>query len=104
MASSMINTPDALDAATAAAIQFRREKLMRMAEGRGIRVRVAYGCAALVGLFAVVAFFAGDKAAALLLAFQFFVVIGFVFLVNSAARKKARQELGEMKPSAQRVA
>lgn len=100
MASSMINTPDALDAATAAATQFRREKLMRIAGGRGIRVRVAYGCAALVGLFAVVAFFAGDKSAALILAFQFFVVLGFVFLVNSAARNNARRELEEMKPSA----
>ena len=100
MASPMFNTPDALDAATAAAIQFRREKLMRIAEGRGIRVRVAFGCAALVGLFAVVAFFAGDKSAALLLAFQFFVVISFVSLANAAARKKARRELEEMKLSA----
>jgi len=96
MASPTINTPDALDAATAALIQFRRQKLVRIAEGRGIRVRVAYGCAALVGLFAVVAFFAGDKSAAVILAFQFCVVSSFVFLINSAARKKARRELREL--------
>jgi len=100
MASPFINTPDALDAATAAATQSRRERLVRIAEGRGIRVRVAYGCAALVGLFAVAAFFAGDKSAAVMLAFQFCVVISFVFLVNAAARKKARRELQEMKLSA----
>ena len=100
MASPTINTPDALDAATAALIQFRRQKLVRIAEGRGIRVRVAYGCAALVGLFAVAAFFAGDKSAAVILALQFCVVSSFVFLVNAAARKKARQELQEMKLSA----
>jgi predicted lysophospholipase L1 biosynthesis ABC-type transport system permease subunit len=93
----MINTPDALDAATAAALETRRGKLMRIAEGKGIRVRVAYACAVMVGLFAIAAFLAGDRRAAIILASQFCVVIGFVLLATSAARRKARRELEGMK-------
>jgi hypothetical protein len=44
----LIDTPEALDAATASAIQSRREKLLRIAEGKGIRVRVAYACTAVL--------------------------------------------------------
>jgi predicted lysophospholipase L1 biosynthesis ABC-type transport system permease subunit len=93
----LINTPEALDAATAAAIQARREKLLRIAEGNGIRVRVAYSCAAIVAICAIAAFVAGDRKAAVILASQFCLVAGFVFLATTAARKKARRELQAMK-------
>jgi len=93
----LINTPEALDAATAAAIQARREKLLRIAEGKGIRVRMAYACAAIVAICAIAAFVADDRKAAIILASQFCLVVGFVFLATSAARKKARRELQEMK-------
>lgn len=99
MPNHMINTPDALDAAIAAAIETRREKLMRIAEGKGIRVRVAYACAVMVCLFAIAALLAGDRKAAIILASQFCVVIGFVSLATSAARRKARRELERMKTS-----
>jgi multisubunit Na+/H+ antiporter MnhF subunit len=98
MPSPLINTPEALDAATATAIQFRREKLMRIAEGKGIRVRVAYGCAALVGLFAVAALFAGDRTAARILGPETCMLIAFVFMITTATRRKALRELQEMKP------
>jgi hypothetical protein len=42
---------------------------------------------------------AGDRKAAIILASQFCVVIAFVFLASSVARKKALRELQEMKPS-----
>jgi hypothetical protein len=97
--STLISTPEALDAATAAAIQTRRERLLRTTEGNGIRVRLAKGCAAIVAVCAIAAFIAGDRKAAIILASQFCVVIAFVFLASSAARKKALRELQEMKPS-----
>jgi predicted lysophospholipase L1 biosynthesis ABC-type transport system permease subunit len=97
MRTPSINTPEALDAATAAALQSRRERLLRIAEGKGIRVRVAYVCAAIVALCAIAAFVAGDRKAAIILASQFCVVIGFVFLATSGVRKKALRELLKMK-------
>ena len=99
MPSTLISTPEALDAATAAAIQTRRERLLRIADGNGIRVRLAYGCAAIVAVCAIAAFMAGDRNAAIILVSQFCVVTAFVFLATSAARKKALRELQEMKPS-----
>ena len=42
MPSPLSDTPEALDAATATALQVRREKLLRIAESKGIRIRVAY--------------------------------------------------------------
>jgi hypothetical protein len=41
MPSPLIDTPEALDASTALAIQSRREKLLRIVEDKGIRIRVA---------------------------------------------------------------
>jgi predicted lysophospholipase L1 biosynthesis ABC-type transport system permease subunit len=97
--STLTSTPEAVDAATAAAIQTRRARLLRIAEGNGIRVRLAYGCAAIVAVCAIAAFMAGDRKAAIILASQFCVVTAFVFLATSAARRKALRELQEIKPS-----
>jgi hypothetical protein len=98
MSNPLIDTADALDAATATAIQFRREKLMRIADGKGIRARVAYGCSALVGLFAVAALFAGDRPAARILCAEACMLFAFVFMITTATRRKALRELREMKP------
>lgn len=99
MPSTLISTPEALDAATAAAIRTRREGLLRITEGNRIRVRLAYGCAAIVAVCAIAALMAGDRKAAIILASQFCVITVFVLLAASAARKKALRELQEMKPS-----
>jgi hypothetical protein len=79
--SPVINTFDALDAATAAAIQARRERLLRIAKGNGIRVPVAYGCTAIVAICSIAAYVAGDRKAAMILASQFCVLIVFVLLL-----------------------
>lgn len=61
MPSPLIDTPEALDAAIATAVQTRREKLLHIAEGKGIRVRVAYACTAFVAICAVAALWAAGK-------------------------------------------
>ena len=99
MPSPSIDTLEALDAATAAALQSRRERLLRIAEGKGIRVRVAYGCAAIVAISAVATLFAGDRSAARILAMEACMLFAFVFIVTKAARRKALSELQEMKPA-----
>jgi hypothetical protein len=99
MPTPSINAVEALDAATAATIQCRREKLWRIAEGRGIRVGVAYACAAIVAICATVAYFAGDRRAALILGTEFCALISFIFIGISAARRKALRELRDMNRS-----
>jgi hypothetical protein len=97
MPSPLIDTPEALDAATATAVQARREKLLRIAEGKGTRTRVAYVFIALVAICAVAAFLAGDRRAATIIGIQACWVFGFAFISNKAARRKALRELQEMK-------
>jgi hypothetical protein len=96
MPSPLIDTPEALDAAIATAAQTRRERLLHIAGGKGIRIRVAYACAAFVGLCAVAALLAGDRLAATTLAIEACVLMGVVFIAISAARRKARRELQEI--------
>jgi hypothetical protein len=96
MPSPLIDTPEALDAATASAIQSRREKLLRIVEGKGIRIRVAYACTAGVAIFALAAFLAGDRLAAKILGVEACMLIGFVLVATKAARRKALRELQEM--------
>jgi hypothetical protein len=96
MTSPVIDTYDVLDAATAAAIQSRRERLLRIANGNGIRVYVAYGCAAIVAICSIAALVAGDRKAAMILASQCCMLIVFVFFATTAARRKAVRELREM--------
>lgn len=88
MPSPLIDTPEALDASTATAIQARREKLLRIAEGKGIRVRVAYACVACVAIFAVVALLAGDRLAATIQAIEAYMLIGFVFFRRKSGSKE----------------
>jgi hypothetical protein len=95
MPGPLIDTPEALDAATATVIQARHEKLLRIAAGKGIRIRVAYGCGACVAICAVVALLAGDRLAATILGIQACMLIGVVFFAAEAARRKALRELQE---------
>jgi hypothetical protein len=95
MPSPLIDTPEALDAAIATARQIRREKLLYVAEGKGIRIRVAYACTAFVALCAVAAFLAGDRLAATMLALEASILIGVVSIATQAARQKALRELQE---------
>jgi Flp pilus assembly protein TadB len=99
MPSPLINTSQELDAATAAAIESRREKLKRIAEGKGIRNLVAYAFAVIVALCTVAAFIAGDRSAARILAFQFCLIAAFLVLATTVARRKAQRELLEMSRS-----
>jgi hypothetical protein len=99
MAGPLIDTPDALDAATATAVRVRREKLLQIAAGKGTKRRVAYGLIVLIAVCALSAFFAGDRRAAAIIGIQACWVLGFVFIADKAARRKAQRELQEMKPS-----
>lgn len=95
MQSPLIDSPEALDAAIATAVQTRREKLLHIAAGKGIRVRVAYACTAFVAICAVAALLAGDRLAATMLSIEASVLISVVAIAISAARRKALRELQE---------
>jgi hypothetical protein len=99
MQSPLIDTPEALDAATATALQARREKLLRIAEGQGTRTRVAYVCIVLIAICASAAFLDGDRRAAAIIGIQACWVFVFSFISNKTARRKALRELEAMKLS-----
>jgi hypothetical protein len=96
MQSPLIDSPEALDTAIAAAVQTRREKLLHIAGGKGIRIRVAYACTAFVALCAVAALLAGDRLAATMLTLEACILVGVVSIATQAARRNARRELQEM--------
>ncbi len=100
MPSSRIATPEALDAATATAVRARREKLLRIAEGKGARtLRIAYMFIALAAICAVAALLVGDREAATIIGMQTCLAFGIVFISNQAARRKAIREVEEMDAS-----
>jgi hypothetical protein len=103
MASPLIDTPAALDAATATAIQARREKLLRIAEGARTRTRMAYGFIALIAICAIAVLLGGDRRAATIVGLEACGLFGVVFISNKMARRKALRELQEMKLSTERV-
>ncbi len=96
MQSPLIDSPEALDAAIATAVQTRREKLLHIAEGKGIRVRVAYACTAFVAICAVAAT-PGRRpvSGTTMLGIEASVLISVVAIAISAARRKALRELQE---------
>jgi hypothetical protein len=91
----LIETPDALDAATAASLQARREKLVRGVRNQRIRMRIAFGLSGCVALFALAAYLIGDYAAARGCAMTACVVFAFTCISGAAARKKAVEALRE---------
>ena len=99
MPSLLIDTPEALDAATATAAQARREKLLRIAHGAGTRTRMAYGFTAVIAICAIASLLDSDRRAATIIGLQTCWVCGFAFISNKLARRKALRELQEMKLS-----
>jgi hypothetical protein len=99
MPGPLSNTPEALDAATATALQTRRGKLLRIAEGKETRFRVAYACTALIAICAVAALLDGGRRPATIMGIEACIVFGVVFISAKAVRKKALRELQEMKLS-----
>jgi hypothetical protein len=92
----LIETPDALDAATAASLQARREKLARRVRNQRIRMRIALALSGCVALFALAAYRIGDYAAARFCAFTGCIVFAFAYVVGVAARKRAADALRAM--------
>jgi hypothetical protein len=90
-----IETPDALDAAAAASLHSRREKMVRRVRNQRIRMRIALGLSGCVALFALVAYLIGDYAAARGCAMTACIVFAFTCIAGAAARKKAVNALRE---------
>jgi hypothetical protein len=99
MPSPLTHIPDALDAATAASLQVRRERLLRRARNQRIRMRIALGLSGCVALFALAAYLIGDYAAARSCAMTACVVLAFTCISGAAARKKAVEALRETGPA-----
>jgi hypothetical protein len=99
MPSPLIVTPERLDAATAAILQSRHKKLLRIVEGKGARMRVLYVCTAIQAGCAVAALLAGERRAAMIIGMQACMLISFAFVANKAAQSKALRELQEMRVS-----
>lgn len=91
MPTPLTNTPDALDAATAASLQSRREKLLRRVRNQRIRMRIALGLSGCIAVFAFTAYLIGDYTAAKFCAL--IALISFVF--NSVSGMAARKAVLE---------
>jgi predicted MFS family arabinose efflux permease len=95
MPSPLTDLPDALDEATAASLQARREKLVRRVRNQRIRMYIALGLSGCVALFALAAYLIGDHAAARSSAMTAYLVFGFTCITGVAARKRAVDALRE---------
>jgi hypothetical protein len=91
----LIDAVDLLDAATAASLQSRREKLVRRVRNQKIRLLIALGLSGCVALFALAAYRIGDHAAARSLAMIAYLVFTFTCITGLAARKRALDALRE---------
>jgi hypothetical protein len=89
MPTPLIETPDALDAAIAASIGARRERLIRGVRNQRIRLCIALGLSGCVALFALAAHLIGDHAAARFCALIAYLVFAFTCVVGAVARKRA---------------
>lgn len=93
MPSSMIDTPQALDAAIEASAQSRREKLLRTARGEGIRV--ADVLSGLVALLACAELIIEPKRAGFAVCIAC-LAIASVYIGRKARRQQAIRELQKM--------
>jgi hypothetical protein len=91
----LIETPDALDAATAASLRARREKLLRRMRNQRILMRVMLGLSGCEVLFALAAYLNGDYAVARFCAVTGCIVLAFAYIAGTSARKKAVDALRE---------
>lgn len=89
MPNPLTDLPDAMDAAIAASLQIRREKLVRRARNQRIRARIVLGLSGCIALFALAAYLIGDYVAARSCTIMACAVLAFTFIAGSAARKKA---------------
>jgi hypothetical protein len=95
----LIDTPQALDAAIAASLQFRREKLLRAERSQRILTRVAFGLAGCAALCALAEFLAGDPKAGAFSAMAACVTLSLTCIAGKAGRKKVVDSLREMDQS-----
>jgi hypothetical protein len=96
MPNPLTETPDELDAAIAASLQCRREKLARRVRNQRIRMRIALGLSGCVALLALATYLMGDHAAARFCAMSACILFAFTIITGAAARKKAVDESREM--------
>jgi hypothetical protein len=89
MPTPLIETADAMDAAIAATLLTRCEKLIRRVRNQRIRMRIALGLSTCIALFALTAYLIGDYAAARFCAMSAFIVFAFTIITGAAARKRA---------------
>ena len=100
MPDSLIDTPEALDAAIESARQTRRRRLLRAARNQRVRARVALGFAVCTSLFALAAFVYGDREAATVIALLACLTFGSTYVAAKAGRRKVADSLREMDHSA----
>jgi hypothetical protein len=87
----------ALDAAIAASLQTRREKLVRTIRNQRLRTGVGFSLCGCMVLGALAAFFvAHDIEASAVIAMMTCVLAGFTYVAGKAGRKKAVDSLREM--------
>ena len=86
---------DLLDAATAASMRTRREKLVRRVRKQKIRLFIALGLSGCVALFALAAYLIGDHAATRFCAITAYLVFTFTCITGLVARKRAVDALRE---------
>jgi hypothetical protein len=98
MPRQMVETPQALDAALAVILQFRREKLLRRVRSHRILMRIILGLSGCEALFALAAYLNGDYAAARFCALTGCMVFAFASIAQIAARKKVVDALRAMDP------
>ena len=91
----LIDAVDLLDAATAASLQSRREKLVRRVRNQKIRLLIALGLSGCVALFALAAYRIHDHAAIRSLAVTAYLVFTLTCITGLAARKRAADALQE---------
>jgi hypothetical protein len=96
MPDSLIDTPDALDAAIESARQTRRRRLLRATRNQKIRTRVALGFAACTSLFALAAFVYGDREAATVIALLACLTFGSTYVAGKAGRRKVADSVREL--------
>lgn len=92
----LIDTPEALDAAIAASRHARRETLLRAARNQRLRTRIGFVLSGSAFICALIAFAAGDREAAALVALMACVSFSVTYVAGKAGQKKAIDSLHEM--------
>jgi uncharacterized membrane protein YadS len=103
MSTPLVDTPHALDAAIAARLQLRRERLLRAERNRRILTPVAFGLSGCTAILALAAFFlARDREAArscAAIACVSLSITTFAYFAAQSARMKAVDSAREMDQS-----